>query len=235
MKKYIGHGVWMLGMCAVAAPAQAQDEGFYFGVGAGQSEATDFERSDVDFAFAGALLDFGLIPGDITSRTDDKDAAFAFYAGYRVLPYLAVELGYTDLGTATYRGSAPVDDLFAGVFSQANAKFDFEFKGILASAVGIYPISDVFDVHGRLGLFFSQTDFDARIDLNDVAGGRARLTTRQSESAVDAVASIGAAVNLTPYWQLSLDYQLFNDAGSEDLVETNIRTLSLSFAYRLEL
>jgi OOP family OmpA-OmpF porin len=84
-------GLAILGLTsaiAFAAPAAAQDRGFYVGGSLGQSEHSD-QCEDV--------------PGGISC--DDKDTAWKVFGGYQFNRYFAVEGGYTNLGEAT--ASAP--------------------------------------------------------------------------------------------------------------------------------
>lgn len=69
----------------IAAPAVAQDQGFYAGLHIGQV------KSDVDCAGA--------------STCDDSDTAWRILGGYQFNKHLAAELGYTDGGEVSLAGS----------------------------------------------------------------------------------------------------------------------------------
>lgn len=87
MKKAKG-ALAVLGLAAAvasAAPAFAQDTGFYAGFHLGQSSSSD--------ACTG-------IPS-----CDDKDTAWKILGGYQFNKYVAAELGYTDLGAASAPGA----------------------------------------------------------------------------------------------------------------------------------
>jgi OOP family OmpA-OmpF porin len=74
----------LLGGASLAA--QAQDTGFYAGVGAGQ-----------------ALVD--------ERAYDDEDTAFSAFGGYQFHRNFALEAGYTDFGKLEPRGTGTGDDL----------------------------------------------------------------------------------------------------------------------------
>jgi OOP family OmpA-OmpF porin len=63
----------------IAAPAVAQDQGFYIGATLGQSKAKDGCE-------------------DVSGSCDEKDSAWRILGGYQFNKNLAVEFGYTDLG-----------------------------------------------------------------------------------------------------------------------------------------
>ena len=69
-------------LVAAAVPTSASDTGFYLGAGIG--------RSSID------ILDFYPSLRDSLEQAND---AFKVYGGYRILKFLAVEAGYTDLGS----------------------------------------------------------------------------------------------------------------------------------------
>lgn len=87
--------------------------GFYIGIAGGNSKYNDDDAFD-----------------DVGFELDDSDSSLQFFAGYRILKYLAVEAAYTDLGTYQF-------DL--GVFSGEGER---EFSAFSVAAVGILPVSD---------------------------------------------------------------------------------------------
>jgi OOP family OmpA-OmpF porin len=107
----------------VSVPALAQQNGFYFGAGAGTT----------DFDVCGSLAGLGV------TSCDDKDSGFKVYAGMGISPNLAVEVGWVDLGKATATGPG----------GSASVKAD----GIQAAALGILPINPRFRVFGKAGVY----------------------------------------------------------------------------------
>jgi len=91
----------------IAAPAVAADTGFYAGVKLGSANKN--------------------VPG-----LSETNSAFGVFGGYSFNPNVAVELGYTDLGTA---GSGII-----------------KFTALEVSAVGTFPINQQFSLYGKLGM-----------------------------------------------------------------------------------
>ena len=91
----------------VAAPAVAADTGFYAGVKLGSANKS-------------------------ASGVSETNSAFGVFGGYSFNPNVAVELGYTDLGTAAL-----------GII---------KFTALEVSAVGTFPINQQISLYGKLGL-----------------------------------------------------------------------------------
>jgi len=70
-------------LSAIAFGANAQDHGFYSGVGMGQSHNEGSYK--------------------------DRDTAFSVFAGYDFNQYVGVETGYADLGKLEYVGNIPLE------------------------------------------------------------------------------------------------------------------------------
>ncbi|ACR10695.1 outer membrane beta-barrel protein [Teredinibacter turnerae] len=79
---------------------------------------------------------------------DDQNTLYELSAGYRFLPFLGVELGYTDLGK------------FGGDFVSA------EVDGYSASVVGYLPFTESFNAFVELGQFYGDVDVQA-LDFQD--------------------------------------------------------------------
>jgi OOP family OmpA-OmpF porin len=119
-----------------AAPAPAQDTGFYAGGALGQAKAKDFCSQITAGGFVGGC--------------DDKDTAWKIFGGYQLNPNLGVELGYVDLGDFTANGTV----LGAPVSASAEAK-GFELVG-----VGSLPFTQQLSGYAKAGAF--RWDVDTR-------------------------------------------------------------------------
>ena len=130
--KLVASLIAISGLVAGVPAAQAQDTGFYAGIGVG--------RSDLKDACTG-----------VTIPCDDTDTGWKLFGGYQFNKYLGAELGYVDLGRATARGTL----LGVAVSATAKAK-GWEFLG-----VGTLPIADKFSAYGKAGLFRWDLDVSA--------------------------------------------------------------------------
>jgi len=158
----------LVGGLSLAATAFAADDdhdsGFYLGAALGDFSA-NYTR-----------------PGDVTSEhlTFNRDDATRIMAGWRFMPYLAVQLDWSDYG----RSQAAVTQL--GLTTKTDAW--------TPSVLGILPIGPV-ELFGKLGESFYN------VDVNDNSG---RLV---SSSGNDVVYGVGVGVTIIKRLNLSAEYE----------------------------
>ncbi len=139
---------------------------------------------------------------------DSEPSAINFVVGRELNKYFAVE-GLLNKGI--------YDDKVSG----AGANFAFELNyAIGASAVGILPISETFNVYGKLGL--------ARVEYEDDARG--------SADASGAIYGAGATFDINKQFSLNAEYIQYPDGdydGSSvfDDVETSAFNIGVSFKF----
>lgn len=228
MSKRMGWAVGLgLALSMASAASWAEGGGWYFGVTGGQAEA-DVNEAELDeivldgFSFVGTVLD-----GD--STLDDSDTSFSLFGGYRFSQYFAVEAGYVDFGTAEYRASGVIDPFGPQAPVAATYSADFEVAGFTAAAIGAVPIGTMFDVHGRAGILFADTEITetAAISTTSESAG-------YSANSEDLFYGLGAGFHLGQNWSFSLDWQQFKQVGDDDETgETDVNRLSLGVIYKL--
>lgn len=171
---------------SVTLPAIATaDEGFYVNVGVGQVSAdVDFEEIDVQ----GTSVDLGSESLTATMATGR--------VGYQLNDYFAVEAeaGFGLDGDDIQR-TVPVD---TGIIGTVNVDVDgsIEIKnyyGVFAR--GIFPVSDTFDIFGRIGYGSVEVEADATGTLAGLGSVSASESTSESDFAygLGAEFSFGAA------------------------------------------
>jgi len=134
MKSRAKAAVAILGVAsamAFAAPAAAQDQGWYAGLHLGQSNAKD-------------ACD-GIGGGGVSC--DDEDTAWRILGGYQFNKNLAAEFGYSDLGEASASGPG-------GSASIESTAWELV-------AVGSWPFTPNFSAYGKLGMYRGETDASA--------------------------------------------------------------------------
>jgi hypothetical protein len=200
------------GTCAIAVAPSAFAEaqpGFYLGLSAGQS-TYDFDQQEFDGVVLGVLADYGVPVLSRSSTFEDSDTSIAIIAGYRFLPYIAIEASYLDLGTAEYRFSGTVNPPGPATSAPASVNIDTESKGFTIGAIGSLPIGQVFDLHGRLGLFIADTDLSVTANINTVG------TAAESFSSTNLFLGLGAAFHFGEHVSLSFDWTRYDNVGDED-------------------
>lgn len=212
----------------VSTVAIGADPGWYVGVKGGQSQA-DIDQDELDdvVLFAFSSVGAPVITG--SSTLDDSDTAWSVLAGYQVSNYFAVEAAYQDLGSFPYRSSGTVNPPGPIVSAPASLNIDFETAGFTLAALGIAPIGEVFDLHGRLGVFFADTEMTVTGSSTGVS-----VSEDVSASSQSLFYGVGAALTFAEKWTFSLDWQQFKDVGDEEEIgEADVDLISLSVIYRL--
>jgi opacity protein-like surface antigen len=242
-----------VGVCGLliwsASTAYAADRGFYFGASGGQA-SYDFEQPP-PFALiippAGAVPVF--TPGPTTPvlitplnpaiivgavfveaqplmwlpEDDDQGTAWNVTAGYRINRYLAVEAGYVNLGTLS--DTQTID--FPPGFGIASLNFhrELETAGPSLTVFGTLPLSANWQLYGRAGMLFADTDLTTKISGNSVS------------SSFDSDATTlgaGAQYDWGGHWSARLEYQRTLDVGGDDVASAaDVDSISLGFLYRL--
>ena len=163
-----------------SAPAfAADDSGFYIGAGIGDgSVKVDGIEDGLNF--------------------DGSDTAFKVLGGYKFMKYLAAELEYIDAGDAEDKWSED----FKGITEEL--KLTIGFSGFNASAVGILPIGEKFNVFGKLGFIMWDADFRAKYSY-----GSFEDSDSDSDSGTDFSWGVGAGFDFTDNLGVRIEYQAF--------------------------
>lgn len=223
-------GILACGLAAVAASPSAfaeAESGFYLGLAAGQAKY-DLSQNDLDDLVFSTFSDQGFPVLSGSSTLEDQDTAWSIVGGYRLNPYLALEATYVSLGTAEYRSSGLVNPPGPVTSLPVSLNLDFESSGFTTVGIGSIPVGDNFELHGRLGILFSESEVSISTTV-----GSGRSSQSLTSSAVDFVYGLGAAFHIDSYWSLGLDAVRYADVGDDDdTEETDIDVLSLSVIYR---
>lgn len=199
-------------LCCVAASAWGQSAGigWYTGFGIGRA-GVGFKAED--FALGGAGV----------QRTADEDATgLRFFAGYRVLPWLAIEGGYGRLGRFGHEFTGPA----------GTAGLSFRVDGLNLSGVGSIDLGNTgFSAFGKLGFFYGRvrqdsTNFPAVLGRADISGREWHGTT---------LAGVGLQYRLPRGLALRAEYERFGELGDTPLpvgrARTSVWSLSLMYLF----
>ena len=193
------------GVVVLSTPAYAEEPatGAYIGAGVGQAEYQD------------ACDDVGSVAASLgmPSSCDDKDTAFKVYGGYRFLPYLAVELGYTNPGKV----SATVGPATAELKSWELPIY----------AVGILPLADdKLWLMAKVGGVY----WDLQLSASGPGGNPS-----ESATGFSLAYGVGLQYNFTPQFGVRAEYEVFQDVGDENTTgQGNIRMWSVGVVWRFK-
>lgn len=130
--------------CGSAMAQEDNPTGFYVGGG--------FGRFNLDVDSVG---DFG---AGVRSAAKDNSGTWKLFAGYRFMPFLALEAAYVDLGN-------PGDNISS---SGGNGRYRLQADGFQPSLIGSIPVGPV-ELFGKVGYYYY--DVDVRTNLNTGGSG----------------------------------------------------------------
>lgn len=120
---------------------------------------------------------------------DDTDTAWKIYGGLEVNEFIAMEVGYVNLGDAKMTGAT------AGTAKAG---------GMTLALVGTYAISPSFTLLGRGGMNF------LTLEVNETTGG---VASKNSDTDVAWSLGLGAQYNLNKSVGLRVEFERFFNVG----------------------
>ena len=203
-------------VCATGVYAQNADNGWYLGIGAGSSNYSNDVPRQIAQAYSGNTV-YSLTDA---RTTDDSDTAAQLFVGYKFMPWLAVEIGYQDLGEAnTHYGLHPINSP-QGVPPSIDGRY--RARDVNAVLVASLPINNRFELLARGGVSDVRLGYDEH--GTDVLGHPYSFHGPDDDSAHPQF-GIGALWRFSPQFSLRLDLDRNFDVGKKFAlnVDTNGR------------
>lgn len=180
---------------ALAGPAAAQDDsGLYLGGSVGYSQYKDSCK-------------------DLVIPCDGNDTAWRAFAGYQINRYLALEVGYANLGQAIAQGDVPG-------FGQVTSTREVEAWD--GSLVLLMPITGQLSILGRVGAYRARA-------VDETTGA----FPTASEGHTNSAFTVGLGANLM-LWKFGLraEWQHYMNVGSEAMGKDDIDVFSIGALFR---
>jgi opacity protein-like surface antigen len=188
----------MMSLGILAAPAMADETGFYVGANA-LSLLSTYRRTDIDRAFTSALTETGSSFTMGPSSVERAHYSWQVNFGYMLTRNFGVEASFLDLGKFHYSGfgSTTAD----GSPSEVHLDLDVRSHGPALAAVGVLPMTNFWDLEARVGAMQAKTksSFSTLVGDGSHSGDF-------SENSTVVMASIGTAFTVTPHIVLRVDY-----------------------------
>ena len=118
MRRFIFAALAVAG--AIGTANAGEEAGFYVGFDAGQS-SVDLDQRGLDNSLISIFNDLGFAVLDGSSETSEDSFTYGLILGYQVLPWLALEATYMDLGEAEYKARGTISDGVATISSNEPA------------------------------------------------------------------------------------------------------------------
>jgi OOP family OmpA-OmpF porin len=164
------------------------------------------------------LSDFGITA---TSSADDSGKGLKLFAGYRLNQNWAVEGGYADLGEATWNSivTAP---------SSGTVSISWKAEAWSLAAIGILPVSDQFEIFGKVGGFFYNADASAT-----ATGGGVAAAGSEDDDGAGWLVGVGASYSLTKNIAVRAEWEGYQNVGDENTTgKSDINMLSVGIQYK---
>ena len=150
-------------------------------------------------------------PYHVVTSCDDSPTTFKVFGGVRINPYFALEASVNHYGE--YTGTT---NLYAYPYFYP-VDVNVQLGGFTGSAIGIIPVSEAFELFGKIGLVAWSGTVDVAV------GGVGR--TSYTEAGTGLLLGGGVNINLTPNVTLRAELEVFDldtDTTNEDVTITTI-------------
>jgi len=207
----------------------AEDTGFYVGASVGQGSFA-LNTSKVNRAIEEAFNSNNLALDQTGQNKDTKSTTWQAILGYRLNPYLAAEITYLDLRGPTYKlnGDATFPPTFIAPVP-VTTKADWSASGVPISVLGIWPITDEWEVFGRVGVFIGDVKVKVAVNAdNGNANGRAR----KSDGSTEFLGGAGVNWNFMDMWTARAEWQGMPSVGNNQTGSTSWNQIALSVLYK---
>ena len=202
-----------------ASPAFPAERGFYVSADAGVS------RGEGQFT-GGSAVNF------VESERDDDATFLRVRVGYQFAKFIAVEVGYVDLGDFEYDIGPP--NCPTAIPANCDFTTQLSARGPLANVVLMWPLTERFRVKGRFG--FAPIRFEGRESGPNASANPASGKDTEGNGHWSAAAAFRA----TPKLDVELEYTRFTGAdfaelrapGAAHFEPGKISIISLGVQYR---
>lgn len=194
-----------------AQPAQSP---FYVGGSLGVSSTDGNYASQVQAAGAPAVG----YTFNSAQRSGGSEFAGRIYAGYRLTPMFAVEMGYSDFGSHDVRYQLNKNGQLIPANSPYVVNGRNKLDGLTLDVVGTLPINSQFSVNGRVGVMATNLRYNETVS-NPVLNSGVIVTELTAFGAPKERKTrfhwgVGGSYQLNPKLALTLDYQRVQGVGN---------------------
>jgi opacity protein-like surface antigen len=216
----------------VSTPAvAAENYGWYAGAQPGWS-SFDVKRGDAEGFISDAANLAGVTVDSFSSKLSKDSFTGDLFAGYQFNPYVAVELAYMDLGDATARvsGTYTNGDVSTGTF---DGHLKFRSQGAALSVLPMYPVSEAWNIYGRLGAYVGDTKLSDGVSVVDSVAGTVTDHASVSKTKTEFLWGAGVGYEVSRQAAIRLEYDGIPKVGDKNQTgEVDVSRVALGVDYR---
>lgn len=192
-----------LAVACAAMSAQAQTSSSTSSARADRSSLVPYTQ-DGYVGISGGRSKYDLNSGPVGFASDNSDSALKLYTGGFFHPNLGVEFGYLDVGKAHRLGG------------------DTKAHGFNLSLVGRAPLSEQFDVFGKLGTTYGRTRTSGQAGTGVQMG---------KEDGFGLSYGLGARWAFTPQWAAVVEWENHKFKFSDGNADVKLTTVGLQYRF----
>lgn len=171
--------------------------------------------ASVGLAEARSVCNTNWLPAGTTiGGCDNSDQGWKVYGGYQFTPHWGAEVGYLDFGRQRWA---------VAVGGALPATAEAEITAWQLVGTGTYPITPEFAVFGKLGLYRSSAD---------VRASGTGVSVSASGDSTDYMWGVGARWNFGRNLSMRIEWERFNNTGSNTTGTTDMDMLSIGAMFR---
>ncbi len=193
-----------LAVACAAAGAQAQTSNSYSSNRSGERSSVLPYTQDGYIGLSAGRSKYDLSSGPVGTEYDNSDSALKIYTGGFFHPNWGVELGYLNAGKARRLGG------------------DTKAHGFNLSLVGRAPLSEQFDVFGKIGTTYGRTRTSGSSSLGVRTG---------KEDGFGMSYGVGARWAFTPQWAAVIEWENHKFKFSDGDEAVKMTTVGLQYRF----
>jgi OmpA-OmpF porin, OOP family len=190
-----------------ALPSWAQQVQDVYVYGAIGQLTFDVDKNEID-------ADVRAITGTQPVSTLDKhDTGFKVGLGFKVHPNFAIEAGWNDLGTATYKATV----------GSLNLKEDIKASGFSVAALALVPLNRQFTLFGKFGTINAKVEASA-----SATGPGGAAFVSESDTSWAPLYGVGLMFRVNEKFAIRGEYEKFHNLGDPNTTgEGDVTLLSI--------
>lgn len=167
--------------------------------------------------YVGAKVGSTDIDVDVDGLNADRDIGYNLNVGYQFNKHFGLEVAYVDLGGH----DLDFGDIDEAVVDSLNVNSELSADGFDISLVGTLPLSEAFDLYGKVGYFTWESDLNVSVSSSLIDESFSDTTSIDGN---DISFAVGAAYALTDELDVNLEFSRYDlDGADADFIGLGVK------------